>query len=237
MTRRHFRPTLWGTVLAICGIVAGIWLGLWQTGRAQQKIEVAQAMQRLASAPAVALGERVLDAGALEYRAVQARGEFEPGGMVLLDNRVRDKRAGYEVVMPLRLAGSSVYVLVNRGWVPGTGDRARLPQVTTPSGEVVVTGIAVIPGQKFYELSEQAPQGAVWQNLTIERYAARHGYRLQPVLVRQTNDAGDALVRDWAVSERSINVHRSYAFQWYALAVLVAVIYVTLSLKRDPEKS
>ncbi len=157
-------------------------------------------------------------------------------GVVYLDNRVYKGRAGYEIIMPLRIDGTDVHLLVNRGWVAGTGDRQRLPEFRTPEERVAVTGIAVIPGTMMYELSEAAIEGKVWQNLSIERYSARSGYSVQPVVVRQTNDLADGLIRDWTVSNRAINVHRSYAFQWNALAVLVLVVYLVMSFTRDASK-
>lgn len=221
-------------MLAIAGIAAGVRLGDWQTDRAQQKIEIAEAMQQRARAPAIHVGAAPLSAADLEFRSVEARGEFDPKGMVLLDNRVHNGRVGYEVIMPLRLAAGDMHLLVNRGWVVGTGDRSRLPQVVTPRGEVSITGIAVIPGRTMYELSAETTENSVWQNLSVERYVERMHYKVQPVLVRQTSDADDGLVRDWRVSDREINVHRSYAFQWFALAGLVFVVYLVLSFKRDP---
>ena len=74
----------------------------------------------------------------------------------------------------------------------------------------------------------------MWQNLTIDRYRAHMKYRIQPTLIQQTNDLGDGLVRQWANSEREINVHRSYALQWFSLALLIALMYFFLSLRRVP---
>lgn len=223
-------------MLAMAGIVAGICLGLWQTGRAQQKQFVADAVAQRATAPAIHVGSNRLKADDVEYRMLEARGHFDPRGVVYLDNRVYKGRAGYEIIMPLRIDGNGVHLLVNRGWVAGTGDRQRLPDVRTPETAVAVVGIAVIPGTMIYELSEVPIEGKVWQNVSIERYSAHSGYEVHPVLVRQTNDLPDGLIRDWTVSDRAINVHRSYAFQWYALAVLVLVIYLVMSCKRDASK-
>ncbi len=223
-------------MLAIAGIVAGVYLGLWQTGRAQQKQAVADAMAQKATAPAIHVGASLMHAEDVQYRTLEARGRFDPRGVVYLDNRVYKGRAGYEIIMPLRIDGTDVHLLVNRGWVAGTGDRQRLPEFRTPEERVAVTGIAVIPGTMMYELSEAAIEGKVWQNLSIERYSARSGYSVQPVVVRQTNDLADGLIRDWTVSNRAINVHRSYAFQWNALAVLVLVVYLVMSFTRDASK-
>lgn len=234
MSRRRFRPTWWGTLLALAGIAACIRLGYWQADRAQHKLQIAEAMQQRAAAPAIHVGSTPISAAELEFRTVEATGRFDARGLVLLDNRVRKGQAGYEVIMPLRIAGSELHVLVNRGWVPGSGDRNRLPEVATPEGEVTVAGIAVIPGKKMYELSPaDAMEGRVWQNLSIERYIAQMHINVQPVLVRQSSDGHDGLVRDWSVSDREINVHRSYAFQWFAFAALVFVVYLVMSFKRD----
>lgn len=237
MFARRFRPTWWGVLLACAGVAAGIHLAQWQTGRAQQKQQVADAMAQRATAPAIHVGAEPLNAEAVEYRTVEARGRFDPRGVVYLDNRVNKGRAGYEVVMPLRIEGSDMHLLVNRGWIAGTGDRARLPQVSTPQGVVNVSGIAVIPGTKIYELSETAVEGKVWQNLSVERYAENTDYKIHPILARQTSEAADGLIRDWSVSDRAINVHRSYAFQWYALAALVFVVFLVMSFKRDTTNS
>jgi surfeit locus 1 family protein len=222
-------------LLTVAGVAAGIRLGLWQTDRAQQKLQLMAVMQQRAAAPAIHVGPDPMAAGDLEYRTVEARGEFDPKGLVLLDNRVHEGRVGYEVVMPLRIAGSSdMYLLVDRGWVAGTGDRTRLPEISTPRGEVSVVGLAVIPGQKMFELSpSQAIEGSVWQNLTIERYVTHMPYKIQPVLVQQTNEAQDGLLRAWSISDREVNVHRSYALQWFALAGLVFVVFLFMSFKRD----
>jgi surfeit locus 1 family protein len=153
--------------------------------------------------------------------------------MILLDNRVRSGMAGYEVIMPLALEGGAMHVLVNRGWVRGTGDRSRLPAIETPAEEVAVVGLAVVPGRRIFELSADRSAGPVWQNLTLERYRAYSGLTLQPVLVQQTSEAADGLVREWPTPTRSIDVHRSYAVQWFALALLIAIAYVWFGLRRD----
>lgn len=209
-------------------------LGFWQTDRAEQKLALAAAQERLAAAPAIVLGDAPVDPERIEHRRVEARGRFEPRGMVLLDNRVRHGTAGYEVVMPLKLASDRMYVLVNRGWVAGKRDRRELPEVSTPAGEVMVVGRASVPGRRLYELSADTAEGSVWQNLTIERYRAQMTYPVHDIVVEQTNDLGDGLLRSWPAPDRGVNTHRSYAFQWFALAVLIAVVFLVLSWRHVP---
>jgi surfeit locus 1 family protein len=233
MATRRFNPSLWSTLAAAAGIAAAIGLGHWQVGRAHEKAALMSAREAALKQPPIHLGEDPVEAASIEEHRVEARGRFDTRGMVLLDNRVRSGLAGYEVIMPLKLEGGQMHVLVDRGWIQGTGDRARLPEVRTPAGEVRVEGLAVVPGRRFYELSPDEIEGPVWQNLSLERYRAHMGYVVQPIMIQQSNDTGDGLVREWPSPTRSINVHRSYALQWFALAVLIAFIYVWFGLRRD----
>lgn len=232
MSGWRFRPTALHSGLAAVGIAGTIALGFWQLDRARQKTELVELRQAARSQPPLQVGESELDAAAVEQRLVEAKGRFQVAGAVWLDNRVRDGQAGYELVMPLKLGDGSRHVLVNRGWVRGSGDRSRLPEVATPAHEVQVVGIAVVPGRRVYELGSGAIEGKVWQNLTLERYRSHTGYAVQPFMILQTNDLGDGLVRAWPSADRRIDVHRSYAVQWFALAAAIAAAYLYFSLHR-----
>src|ERR1700740_2427469 len=94
-----FRPRLWALALGIALCAAGIALGRWQSGRADAKRAAAHSAQRIV-----------------------VHGEFLPERSVLLDNKLRHGRAGYEVVTPLRLA-EGIHVLVNRGWIEASPRR------------------------------------------------------------------------------------------------------------------
>ena len=233
MAKRRFRPTLWGTIAACAGVGLTLALGLWQLDRAQQKEALAGKQAELARAPALRIENASSLPQAFELRQVEAYGRFEPAGVVWLDNRVRSGLVGYEVVMPLRISASGARVLVNRGWIAGTGDRQRLPVVKTSESELTVSGRAVIPGKRIYELGGDAGQGRVWQNLTIERYRTRAGLDVLPFMIEQTNDTGDGLLREWPAPDRGADINRSYAIQWFALAALIGVAYGVLCLRRD----
>jgi surfeit locus 1 family protein len=234
MPTRRFKPSLWSTLAAAAGVAATVALGFWQLGRAQEKSAWMAAREAALHGPPVHLGQAPAEPEDIEGRRVEARGRFDVRGLVFLDNRVRAGQAGYEVIMPLRIEGGDMHVLVNRGWVSGTGDRARLPEISTPAHTVRVVGFAVVPGRRMFELSETTVQGAVWQNITLERYRSHSGYSLQPVMIQQANDTGDGLLREWPSPARSIDVHRSYAVQWFAMAILIVAVYLWFAFRRDP---
>src|SRR5262245_33304486 len=109
-----FRPRLWALALALAACAAGIALGNWQSRRADEKRATA---------------------AELEKKRVSLRGVFQPERTVLLDNRIRNHRVGYEVVTPLKLDDNS-YVLVNRGWFERD---AKEPGA--PAGRVLIEGV------------------------------------------------------------------------------------------------
>src|SRR4029077_12719480 len=79
-------------------------------------------------------------AAALRFRPVRARGEFDAGQQILIDNKVHAGRPGFDVVTPLKIAGGDRYVLVDRGWIALGTRRSELPQVPPPAGEIRVEG-------------------------------------------------------------------------------------------------
>jgi surfeit locus 1 family protein len=225
------------TLAAAAGIALTLALANWQLGRAHEKEAAAARLAALAKDAPVALGAAEVGAQDVEWRQVSAHGRFDPRYGVLIDNRIRRGVAGYHVVMPLEVGkmsgGDSRYVLVNRGWVAGNPDRARLPDIRTPEATVEVTGLAVIPGRRFLELAAGSTQGRVWQNLTLERYREAFPIRVQPVLIQQESPLDDGLAREWDPPSLGIDKHYGYAFQWLALAATILVFYLVTHVRRS----
>jgi len=200
-----FRPRLWALALAAAACAAGIALGNWQSRRADEK---------RASPPRVAM-----------------EGEFVARHTVYLDHKIRGGRVGYEVITPLRLAGSNSHVLVNRGWIERGKTRDALPEVRTPSGELRVEGIALERLPRVLALEDA--KGRVRQTLDIDAYAAETGLRLEPRVIEQHSDTGDGLARDWPPRAAGAEKHEGYALQWYSLAALAVILVVVLSFRKN----
>ena len=222
------------TLAAAAAIAATLSLAGWQLGRAHEKEALAARIGQLSHDAPITLSLAAVRAEDVQWRRVTARGRFEPRYGILVDNRIHNGVPGYHVVMPIALGAGGGYVLVNRGWTPADPDRSRLPRVRTPDGVVEVSGLAVTPTKRFFELSGRVAQGAVWQNLTLERYRQAFPIAVQPIVIQQDSPLDDGLTRDWSPPDFGVDRHYGYAFQWFALAVTVAVFYVVTHVRRRP---
>ena len=231
----RFQPRLLPTLATLAGVALLVYLGQWQAGKADRReAEIAQHTARAGLAPVIISGQRV-DPVALQDRPVVVRGSYESAGQFYVDNRQEAGQPGVNVVTPLRIAGSDTRILVNRGWAPWVQGRRVLPVAEVPAGEVQVHGVATVPINKNFFLmpnhAESLPR--LWERLDLERFTSESPFPVQPVVVLQDPDANPtALVRHWPAPEDRVAKHRSYALQWYAMAVALAVFYVYASTQR-----
>lgn len=213
-------------VAAVGGIAATIGLGNWQTRRAEEKSARQAAWDAaVAGTPAaVDSAESARRVSERLPRRVRLQGTFVADATVLVGNRMLDARAGNYVITPLALAGDAPAILVNRGWSPYE-PRKTPPGVNAPAGVVVIEGIAVERVPRVLELGAfDARLGGVWPNLDYDVYERVAARRVARFVVEQVNETGDGLVRRWPRPDAGVERHRGYAFQWYALAAVLAVL-------------
>jgi surfeit locus 1 family protein len=220
-------------IAALIGIAVTASLGFWQWDRGQQRTALHRAMEdRGRTAPVTAaelLAAREGDA-ALVHRPVVLRGEWVAAHTVFLDNRQMHAVPGFYVVTPLRLAGSQAVVLVQRGWAPRNFTRREsLPPVQTPAGTIEVRGRLAPPPAKLYAFDAEE-KGAIRQNLDLARFRAETGLALLPLSVLQAGPPSEGLLRQWPQAASGAEKNYGYAFQWWALAALIAILYVWFQL-------
>jgi len=218
-------------MLAVCA--ATISLGRWQTGRADEKRGLAERFERAGLAAPTPVSGQPASAQTLVFRRLSATGEFLPQFTVLLDNKVYRGRPGYFVVTPMRIAGSTIQVLVNRGWIAAGARREDIPEIKTPVGRVTIEGFGLEHAPRVLAVGSDNTRGRVWQGLSLGEFAQWSGLALQPVFLEQRSETADGLVRDWPAPDFGIDRHTSYALQWYLIAALSVVIFICLSFDSD----
>jgi surfeit locus 1 family protein len=244
-------------------------LGQWQLSRADEKRDIAQRIQAAAELEPLTLSPSVPADSLADWREAWARGAWQPGLTVYLDNRNHDGRPGYWVVTPFCLRSPDApaeieadaeamavdcdrAIAVLRGWAPrpvpvaGAGGEA-VPTVPAPVPEP--TGDAVqgrllghLP--RLYELPalmggagdrrmalnwNAAP--IVVQNLALDDYAAASGLEFLPVVLEQSNDTGDGLLREWAGPPVDVDKHLGYAMQWFSFAAIAFIALGVILVK------
>jgi cytochrome oxidase assembly protein ShyY1 len=212
-------------------VIVGVSLGLWQLRRADEKAAAQAALDRARAAPARVLGKAhgavrgdpLPSPSEIEGLRVRAVGVFDVERSIFLDNRTHGGVAGMHVLTPLKLSGEAGTVIVLRGWIAQDPvDRNRLPALETPSGTVQIEGIASADFQQPMMLGDDPVPGAhdrLWQHFSFAKVERWIGSAPYPVIVRQTVEPGyrDRLVRAWNNPGTSVDRHRAYAFQWFAL--------------------
>ena len=219
---------------ALLGLGITLSLGRWQLSRAAQKEAVASAIAGQATLPVLTGSELAALPRPQDnlYRRVQLRGRWLSQHTVFLDNRQMEGRQGLYVITPLALEGSDAVLLVQRGWVPRNFlERSSLPQIATAPSVVNIAGRMAPPPAKLYELG-QASGGRIRQNLDTTDYSRELGLLLLPVSVQQTDNSDDGLLRIWPRIAAGVEKHHGYAFQWFGLSALIAVLYVWFQIVR-----
>lgn len=230
-----FRFRLIPFIATLLVMAIGIAAGQWQTRRAAEKTAIAVTLGQRAAAPQLAMDARPLEIDDVEYRTVRVKGEFLPDWPVYLDNRPYQGAAGLYVLMPFRIDGSNMHVLIARGWVPrNSADRTMLPAIPTPAGIITVQGLARRNPGKLLQFGQQDAlrPGAILQNLEVAGFAQASGLQMQPFLLEQTSALPDGLIRDWPLPSIGIDKHRGYAFQWFALTAVAFIFFVVTGFRR-----
>lgn len=226
------------TVLALVGMAVTASLGLWQLDRAAQKEGLASAIAGRLAEPEldglslVAQGVVQPDAQALQHRRVRLRGQWLTQHSVWLDNRQMNGKPGLYLLTPLLLAGTDQAVMVQRGWVPRNfEDRTRVPEVLTSLEDVQLQGRIALSPSKLYELG-QGQGGLIRQNIDLAAFSAEIKVPLAALTVLQTDASDAVLKRDWPVINAGVDKHHGYAFQWFGLCALIAILYVWFQIVR-----
>ena len=244
LSRHLFRPALWPTVAAALLIPLFIAAGNWQWNKAALKAERQQQLDSRGAQSTLVIPATLADPETLNYRRVVAQGHYEPQFQILIDNRTHNGQAGYHVITPLRVEGSDIRLLVNRGWIPAIGDRQQTPSIETPAGIVRLRGTTIIPPARFFSLgsgNESASPGwqSIWQNLDLERYGKAVDFQVQPVVLQldpqmSAGDASGGFVREWRRPDERRFVNVGYALQWWAFAATTFALWLVLSFRRKP---
>lgn len=242
LMQRQFKPGLWPTLATVALFILLIRLGFWQLQRADEKLELQQRYQAQVNADPVNLGQ-VPDlrgqAEQMHWRRCRLAGTFDPRMSYLLDNQVMRGVVGYQVFTRFVLADGAA-VLVDRGWIAAPGTRDEAPLINTATEPVTLTGVAKPEPVTGIKLADDIAENLGdnlkrVQRIDLAQIAALNGWSLLPYVVRLDPDTAGVLTWNGAEPGFRRERHLGYAFQWFALAATLLVIYLVVNLKKRTE--
>lgn len=231
------------TLVTIILVTLGIALGMWQLDRMQQKIDLAEDLEKKEAATPLLAHAKNWTLPEAEHHRMIARGFYLPQHTVWLDNRPHPQgkdpktgiSVGFYVMTPLELEHSNQILWVNRGWLPRNAEqRDKLPELSTPVGLVEVEGIVYEHPARVMELGgSQQSTSKILQNLDLKKEQEHLSKPHLPFILRQV-DGGypDGLARDWLPADTGASKHQGYAFQWFALSGLALSFWLLTGLMR-----
>lgn len=240
-----FTPGLWPSVATLLVVPFLFSLGIWQLDRAGQKRELHHAYMQRQQAVPLDLNQLNINLRRKQeilWHRVSAQGQFDESVQVLLDNQVRNNQAGYFIFTPFRLQGEDTWYLVNRGWLSAGPDRGKLPTLINRREMVRITGIAKSPQGTGITLGSQTTEEPVpgvfrVNRIELEKLQEQLGRELMPYVIRLDADSPAGYMRKWPQPGSDENMHLGYAFQWFALAILLLVIFFLVNLSKIIEQS
>lgn len=230
--RYRFTPHWSMCLLALLSITLFVGLGLWQLHRAEEKrLILAREIAFKDRTPRLWQGEGVPPEA---FERVHVQGMFLPHTL-FLDNQMHAHHVGYHVISVLDI-GTDQVVLIDRGWVPAGETRSTLPDITTPTEQLTLSGRAYYPLGKSWVLGsgieiKQATR-AVIESLDFQLVSQFLHKAVYPFIIRldEKNQAG--YVRSWVAVSMPPARHVGYAFQWFAFALVVLIIFIALNIRK-----
>lgn len=240
----QFRAGIWPTLITLVLIPVLISLGVWQLDRATQKKNIYEEYLARQERPPVDINKINVVQNPQQHfwRNIIFRGSFTDQIHILLDNQVNNGIAGYFVYTPFKLENTGYFILVNRGWLPAGTDRSMMPEIKTIPGKVTYQGIIkdVPPtGILLSENNIEQLNNKVYRvnKIDFQQIEILANIKLLPFIIRINAPSGEGFTRNWQLPGSGENKHLGYAFQWFALAILLLVIFIFVNLNKTIVKT
>lgn len=231
----RFKPPLLAVLATVLCVALFAGLGRWQIVRSYEIADLLEDYARRTEAPAVALPATLDSLEDWRFRRVFVIATPLGDRQFLLDNQVRGRQVGYNVLTPMAIAERDALVLIDRGWVPAGETRAALPDVMLPMDELMLEGMVHVPFGEAYKLGKMAADARWPRVVQYADFAAMGealGAPVAPFILRLADGQPHSYQLGWPLFAMSPQKHIAYAVQWFAMALAVLVIFVALNLRR-----
>lgn len=219
------RPPLIASLLTVLALMILCALGTWQLQRLTWKADILRAIDsawETAPAPADSAMLAALESSGapMLFTRVTIDGDYDTAQSWLVGPRTRDGRSGYHLFTPLYLRDGGV-VLVNRGWV----EDAPAARGVVP---VRAEGFLRRPETPNRFVPPNDPARDIWHSVDIAAIAAAKALPAPASLILYAT-ADDVAAPHPRPAPN--NNHRDYAFFWFAMAAVLAIMFALRFLR------
>jgi len=244
ITIRHykFHPTLIPLIVTLATLSALLALGSWQLDRAEYKEKLEQMIAERIHQTPIPLSSAPQESQQQLYLPVSVKGDYDSAHNILLDNRVYDMQAGYNVFTPLKISQQHG-ILINRGWVPLGRDRQILPEIKTGTQYYSLQGVLLDPpttnalGIQLKENYQQWP--VVVQSVNLKEIEQQLGYTLEPKILTLSDHAQSGFKRKKIpiTLNMSSDRHIGYAITWFLCAIVLFILFIVASSQNESKNN
>lgn len=217
-------------------------LGRWQLQRAHLKTSLLKQMESVSHRPPLRLSELPADLSGVKYQSLQVSGYWDMKHQFLVMNQFYRHQLGFHVITPFYLVKPgmlnvepSKVLLVHRGWIAKNNLMA-LNSPVVVGEKVKITGIIDLPPKWQFILGVNYWPEAQWplrfQKIDFQEMSKALHANLYPFILRLRHDAEASFVTDWQPLVISPARHIAYAVQWFGLAMVWLIGFITLHTRR-----
>jgi surfeit locus 1 family protein len=232
------RPRLVPTIVAIAAFLTLLGLGTWQVERLAWKTDLLKTMaEHMAAAPRPLTGP---EWGNVEdYEKVTLTGHFlHDREFHMLARSVAAGELGYQILTPFMVDGGGT-IIVERGFVPTDHRDPGTRLAGQVQGEVSVVGIAHHPHEPTMKwfIPDNRPAENLWLWADLATMAKTGGLgTIAPFVIDADATPNPGGLPVGGQTQVDIpNDHLQYAITWYALAVVLVVMFVLYHRRRKDE--
>lgn len=225
-------------------------LGFWQLDRAEEKDRIVNLYSERQSLDSEKLDSFLnIDITSTYYKKYKLTGSYI-NKTFLIDNKIKNKKPGFNVISLFSLYPTNEIIAVDRGWIEMKGSRKNihknfefLNNQNIDKNVQEINGY-IYPREKSYtigEISTDENWPRLIQALNFEEIMEtidEKNFLVSGVVFRLGPDNRFGFDRSWEIISMSSSKHLAYAFQWFAMAIaLIILILIFFKRKKDGQKN
>jgi surfeit locus 1 family protein len=209
--------------------------------RADQKKIINMAFVERQNQPPIPLNKETIQMPIIDiiWHHVTISGEFLNDKNIILDNQVVQEKAGFLIYTPFKILDSNKIILVNRGWYPLSNSRKDIPnippikEIQTIEGEISQMPSSGISLGKV--ITEKLDESSFrLQKMDYEVLSSLISKELMRYVVKLKKPIFDkTYVLDSGMPVPDSDKNYGYAFQWFAMAFTLFIIFIRLGVKKE----